>query len=186
MNEIWKDIIGFEGRFKISNCGNVMSINGKFNGEKILMPNIQKTTGYKSTTLRWNGRKVNARVHVLVAQHFKNKKSLLHTWVNHEDGDKLNNNHWNLEWVTPLENCQHAVKNGLHNLKGERHPHSKLTNAMVYAIKFQLNYYRNSELATVFKMSRRQIRDIRRNINWVHIRESFYNESSLISNCVGL
>jgi hypothetical protein len=84
--------------------------------------------------------------------------------VNHIDGNKLNNSADNLEWVTNQENRNHALENGLH-LCGEKCPWSKLT-------KEQVEFIRNhkeldsTELAILFNVSDRNIRDIRRYKSW--------------------
>ena len=59
-----------------------------------------------------NGVKKHAFLHRLVAKEFvqnPNNKQ----WVNHIDGNKLNNLPSNLEWVTSKENSQHAIRTGL-------------------------------------------------------------------------
>lgn len=173
MIEVWKDVKGFEGRFKVSNYGRVLSINGRHKGEKILTPNLQKSTGYYSTTLNWIGRRRNIRIHVLVAEAFLEKPNIPHVCVNHKDGNKLNNRLDNLEWTDKKANCAHAVATGLHNLKGENHPSRKLTNDSVHAIKFLFPSISNSELANTFNISRRQICDIRRGIGWKHITKDY-------------
>lgn len=69
--------------------------------------------GYYHITLALGGNKIKRmRVHRLVALAFipnpENKP-----YVNHIDGNRQNNNIENLEWTTPAENAQHAVKTGL-------------------------------------------------------------------------
>lgn len=173
--EIWKDVAGYEGRFKISNQGRLMSINGKWKGEKILSPAIGKKEGYYITNLRKPGAKrKDVRIHTLVGNAFKVKPNIPNVCLNHLDGNKLNNNDWNLEWTDLKSNCKHAVDTGLHDLKGEKHPNRKLDNQKVYQIKFCLPEITNSTLAKAYNMSRRQIGDIRKNINWKHITEDFY------------
>ena len=122
MIEIWRDIIGYEGMYQISNTGNVKSLVRKNNKvEKILKPAIN-TEGYKHVILFKNKVSHNTRIHRLVARHFienpLNKKC-----VNHIDGVKTNNNVTNLEWVTNSENIRHAFKMGL--LK-KKIPHLKV------------------------------------------------------------
>ena len=63
-------------------------------------------------------------VHRLVAEKYIPNPNNL-PQVNHKDGNKLNNNVENLEWVDNLENRAHAVKTGLH-LSGERATNHKL------------------------------------------------------------
>lgn len=109
-NEIWKDIKGFEGIYKISNYGRVKSLKRfkKRKEDKILSPQIGKR-GYYTISL-WNNQKGTTKtIHRLIAEHFiKNNKNKRE--VNHKDGNKLNNNISNLEWVTPKENSVHAVR----------------------------------------------------------------------------
>lgn len=106
MEEIWKDIQGYEGYYQISNFGNVK--NTKTN--KILTGDTN-STGYRRVIL-YNPVKKRFFIHRLVALHFCNGYSddLV---VNHIDGNKLNNHYKNLEWVTKSENDKHAFKLGL-------------------------------------------------------------------------
>jgi hypothetical protein len=69
--------------------------------------------GYLDYTLRINNQQKSFRAHRLVAEFFLSKKSDDCNIVNHKDGNKLNNNIENLEWVTNQENTIHAVENGL-------------------------------------------------------------------------
>lgn len=70
--------------------------------------------GYLSYMLTLsNGIKKRLYAHRLVAEYFIPNNDINKIQVNHIDGNKLNNNIENLEWVTPSENIQHAVSNGL-------------------------------------------------------------------------
>lgn len=106
--EIWKDIEGFE-KYQISSYGRVRSF--KNNKESILKPLI-KCSGYVGLQFYQNKKHYNVYVHQLVANAFitnpENKPE-----VNHIDGNKLNNNLTNLQWVTAKENIQHAWDTGL-------------------------------------------------------------------------
>ena len=118
--EIWKDIKGFEGRYQVSNFGNIKSLPKlhKYNRgyyltkEKILKNNIGQR-GYLYVNLsNENHYSKGYQIHRLVAQAFipniENKPC-----VNHIDGNKRNNIVSNLEWCSYLENNIHAYKTGL-------------------------------------------------------------------------
>ena len=112
MEEIWKDIEGYENYYQISNLGNIK--NKKTN--KIKSQSDINSVGYKRITLY---KPVNKRffVHRLVAYHFCDgyKEGLV---VNHKDGNKQNNICTNLEWVTRSENDKHAYVNNLRTIQG--------------------------------------------------------------------
>jgi|688.fasta_scaffold349376_2 hypothetical protein len=109
-NEIWKEI-----PLNLTNnrCGYYVSSLGRFKNNKDQIINVKNSTGYK----RINICDVKYLLHRLVAitfiQNPDNKEQ-----VNHIDGNKLNNNVDNLEWVTNQENQIHKVKIGLY--KGTR------------------------------------------------------------------
>lgn len=135
--EIWKDINGYYGFYQVSNIGNVRSLNrvvpreGK--GSLRLKGHLKLSTvnnrGYYSTTLCKNGIYRHFAIHCLVARAFienlENKE-----YVNHKDGNKLNNCVSNLEWNTMSENNKHAYDTGLKKgsalgLYGINNPSSK-------------------------------------------------------------
>ena len=108
--EIWKDVVGFEGLYKVSNKGRVL-------GSRKILSSSSNGTGYQKVAL-FLGKKCCMRyVHRLVAQAFilnpENKPQ-----VNHKDRNKSNNCVENLEWLTEKENFRHALLNG-HKTLGE-------------------------------------------------------------------
>lgn len=110
MKEIFKDIIGFEGNYSISNKGRVIS---KKRTAKYLKFDISvcNHTSYGRVTLCKDGDTSRHLIHRLVAEHFiENPKNKPH--VNHIDNDGLNNCVTNLEWCTASENMQHSVIQG--------------------------------------------------------------------------
>ena len=117
--EIWKPIIGYEHRYHISNFGRVRSLekirsSGINSGihKEFIMKNRKSSSGYYSIGLAKDGKTKNFNIHRLVAEHFiKNIENK--SQVNHKDGNKLNCNINNLEWVTPSENGKHAYSIGL-------------------------------------------------------------------------
>lgn len=120
MKEIWKDIPKYEGLYQISNTGKVKSLtrtvlkkDGKILSlqERFLKPRANNK-GYLYLNLCKKGKCISHYVHVLVGNNFvpnpENKPQF-----NHKDGNKLNNNNWNLEPCTNFENHLHATRKGL-------------------------------------------------------------------------
>lgn len=115
--EIWKDIAGYEGLYQVSNFGRVKSIDrvvlqkdahggyAKFHYKSKILELPINSEGYNQ--LKLDGKII--RVHRAVAQAFipnpANKP-----FINHKDGNKLNNRVENLEWCTNQENQIHASK----------------------------------------------------------------------------
>ncbi len=143
-NERWLPCIGYEDYYEVSNHGRVRSIDRVFKKKglcsvkgKILTQRLNKK-GYPAVFFYINTVRIERNPHRLVALAFvpnpENKPQ-----VNHIDGNKLNNNDWNLEWNTNSENQLHAYRLGLQNKKGERNSNTVLTDADVTNIKLRYN-----------------------------------------------
>ena len=106
MEEQWKDIKGYEGRYQVSNLGRVRTCISQFAEQEFLSISPTHDKRYLRTFLYKNGKRNFFSVHRLVAQAFipnpDNKPQ-----VNHIDGNRWNNTASNLEWATPLENTRH-------------------------------------------------------------------------------
>ena len=103
--EIWKDIKGFEGRYKVSNFGNIMTF---FRGEWKPKAPFITNNGYMYVTLYYRNKYKKISVHRLVAETF------VDGWfegaeVNHKDLEKTNNKWDNLEWCTHKDNIVHQI-----------------------------------------------------------------------------
>lgn len=105
--EQWLPIEGYEDRYEVSYCGIVRNIRSG----KILSQVVIKRRRKAVALVRY-GKSKTFMIHRLVATAFvRGKESWLE--VNHIDGDHSNNCADNLEWITPEENMDHALRNGL-------------------------------------------------------------------------
>ena len=128
--EIWKPVVGYEGRYEVSDAGNVRSVRrkncrGRICGGMTMKAQPNKQTGYLQIGLCMDGvRKVWA-VHRLVALAFASNRDGADT-VNHKNENKHDNRAENLEWVSLQENLQYGThtKRATANkpdMSGERH-----------------------------------------------------------------
>lgn len=120
MEEIWKDVVGYEGYYQVSNLGRVRSLdrivrhkNGIITKYKSkIISQAKNRYGYIMVRLSKNCITTSFSVHRLVAIAFidydENRPE-----VNHIDGNKENNCVDNLEWCTRSQNIIHACKKGL-------------------------------------------------------------------------
>lgn len=123
--EIWDDVVGYEGVYRVSTLGRVMRIKRRKGAQinKILKP-IKNESGLL-VTLRNCGNDIRTTIHRLVGVAFiensQNKPE-----INHKDGNRWNNNINNLEWVTSSENNRHAHNelNREYTAFGENHNNS--------------------------------------------------------------
>ena len=118
MKEILKDIIGFEGIYKISSLGFVRKYkskkrltNGKFMDIPEFQLNVGNYIGYPSVGLSKNGKQKTISMHRLMAIHFiENDSPLIKKETNHKNKNISDYSISNLEWCTRSENMKHAHK----------------------------------------------------------------------------
>ena len=138
--EEWRPVVGYEDDYEVSNLGRVRSKDMEvWNGKvyyikkgKILSPG-KGGTGYYTCSLRGKTKKVC----VMVAEAFLFKPNANYV-VNHIDGNKLNDNVGNLEYISSGQNNKHALVSGL------RHPSSKISYDDMVEISFRIKYCNES------------------------------------------
>lgn len=118
--EVWRDIDGYDGKYQVSNKGNVRSVDKlieysdgrqiKHKGKQ-LKPLTCKE-GYLKVNLWKNNQMRKPLIHTLVAKHFLHDYYEEGYVVNHIDFDRTNNEVENLEWVTQYDNVHHTNKAG--------------------------------------------------------------------------
>lgn len=122
-NRVWRDVVGYEGLYKVSNDGQVMSCarvvqhpNNRFAKTQTYPDRIMKqkktSHGYMEVKLSKNGHRKDWMVHRLVAFAFIDQVDGK-PYIDHLDGNKSNNTVENLEWVSMAENNQRAYDTGL-------------------------------------------------------------------------
>lgn len=118
--EIWLDVIGYEGLYKVSSLGRIKSIkphptSRKKEPRSRIMATRLTYRGYEIVALRKGKSHKTFTVHRLVANSFLPNEDNFEQ-VNHIDGNKTNNDVSNLEWCTRQQNIDHYLK--LKKLKG--------------------------------------------------------------------
>jgi hypothetical protein len=153
--------------FKSTRNGRTRTQTATFK-ERVLSPQTN-ASGYLEVGFKHQRRRYRFSVHRLVAKAFvpgyEDGKV-----VNHLDGNKLNNNPSNLEWVMPGENSTHAWMAGLVDNRGEKSGLAKLDEAQVRAIRRILTRGVSiNSLAVIAKVSAAAIMKIRDRKSWAHL-----------------
>ena len=162
--EIWKSIPNFS-RYEASNKGNLRSLNYKNSKKtKILKPALSPD-GYLKTMLQGDNKKYSSwTVHKFVLLAFLGERDV-NLEINHIDGNKINNELSNLEYVTRSENIKHAYDNNLISPKvGSKNGKSKLKESEVIEIREHARnsgrYYGRKELAVKYGVSECTIKEV--------------------------
>ena len=176
MIEVWKNVVGYEGYYQVSNFGNVRSIDRKdgrgnrIKGKELKL--YKNRNGYLQSALIFNGKVKLMYVHRIVAEAFLcNPKNL--KCVNHKDENKTNNSVENLEW------CDYKYNNNYGKLthefrsekvSGENHPQSRLTKKQVIQIRDLYEQGHSiTNLSQTFGVCRQHVWDIVKKIKWKNI-----------------
>lgn len=111
--EIWKEVLGYDVLYEVSNFGRVRTRHSKEKGytnEYRIVKPTDNGNGYLRFNWKTNGRNKTVYVHKLVALYFVDNP-YGYVEVNHKDEDKTNNKFDNLEWCTHLYNCRYGTRN---------------------------------------------------------------------------
>jgi hypothetical protein len=168
INEVWKDIKGYDKLYQVSNDGKVCALERLKNCNKgyrkinyhIMTPNIFGTKYERVGLTNSNGIRKYYLVHRLVAQAFIPNPNN-YPIINHIDGNKLNNNVSNLEWCTYSHNLKHAYSIGLKEFTKEHKEKLKLSQYKRFKKVFQYDLQNNfikeyesiKEASDIFKIN---------------------------------
>jgi len=183
MSEIWRDVTGCEGFYRVSSEGRVLSLarsiktcpQGVWKTRKIsnrILPQSTSKRGYKTVELTINGGRKRLLVHRLAGSAFiENEK--FKPYINHIDSNPSNNNIENLEWVTHAENMDHARRaNRMKSQSGpgSQSPAAKLTDSDVIQIKIALQKGEShTSIASRYPVGKTCISEIKAGRSWSHI-----------------
>lgn len=186
--EVWKDAVGFEGFYEVSNLGFVRRVGirtgATLSSDNILRPRINRH-GRPQLTLCRDGTKCCWTLQKVVCLAFHGPKPTPKHGVAHYDGNKLNNKADNLRWATATENAADKVRHGtvacgLRNghytkpertARGERHGMSILRENDVRMIRSLWSMgVPTRVLGVAFGVSNTNVKDITRGKIWRSVK----------------
>lgn len=172
MSESWKDVVGYEGRYEVSNLGRVRSVRrtcSSSQGVERTVP-AKILTGtlwgpYPSVTLFMDGVRCRRKLAHLVLEAFVGPR-LEGQEACHNDGVYTNSSLDNLRYDTRAGNFADKVRHGTHQ-RGERNGHRKLTEIEIRAIRAAKGT--QQDIADVFGICQPHVSDIKNGKAWSHL-----------------
>jgi hypothetical protein len=151
--------------------------DGNIYDKNMNIKTLNKNTRYYRVYKRIGGKFLNLEIHRLMIETFIGQipKGMQ---VNHINGDRYDNRLVNLEVVTPLENMQHAHRNGLIKYRGgEDNPQAKLKESEVLYIYEQIKRFKNNkEIADELKLPFRLISLLRNGSRWKKLFDKHFTK----------
>lgn len=159
----WKDVVGYEGLYSVSDCGDVRNIIKN----RIIKRSIQNH--HYSVWLSKNGIGRHIKVHTIVLETFGSKRKDGYECC-HNDGNPLNNRIDNLMWGTHTENMRDKIIHGTNiSAYGENHGRSKLKSNNIAEIRSLLSSMSLRKIAKKFNVCHKTIINIKNNKIWVGV-----------------
>jgi NUMOD4 motif/HNH endonuclease len=121
--EEWRPVLSYEGLYEVSDQGRVRSLDRAVPNPRFGLQNRKGHVkrqctikdGYLGVSLCKNGKEVQRKVHILVAEAFLGPRPEWSTMVNHKDKVVTNNHVDNLEWSNNSHNKRHGNARYLRN-----------------------------------------------------------------------
>lgn len=173
--EQWKNVVGYEGLYRVSNMGRIKRMIGyQCKTERILKPSFCNGNRYPQVILCKNGKTQNKKLHHLVLEAFRGQRPTFYHECRHLDGNSRNSRLINLQWGTKSENVKDAIKHGTRfqsDCRGSKNGRSKLTETDVQKIKKILskNSMTQKAIGQLFGISEQTIHHIKNGDTWRHI-----------------
>lgn len=175
MTEKWKDVVGYEGYYQVSNIGQIRRVRQYRNTYpgKILQPCLKRKgkAYYKYVTLSKNNVVKTFAVHRVEAIAFLGQPIEDRDSVRHLDGNSLNNVITNLKWGTRSENSRDSILHGTFvDNTGSKHGMSKLTESVIPIIRHMSDTMTRRSIANQFGVSVSTIDGIINDRTWKHVK----------------
>ena len=166
MNEVWRDVVGAEGFYEVSNLGNVRSIRTNFGNPRIRLLKPQIThDGYMRCSLSINGKKIKKHIAHMVLEAFVGPRPK-GSQACHGPRGKSQNDLRNLRWDTPEANYADRTATGF--MRGRRHHQCTITEEVARKIKLEAgdNTVPARDIALKYGTTVHVVRNIRNNKSW--------------------
>jgi len=172
--EEWRDVVGYEGIFQVSNFGRIKRISVRSSHSSRFVGRFRKPQKHNDGYLQIDlSRGHHQLIHKIVMDAFVGPCPSGYE-VNHIDHDRQNNCLRNLEYVTPKENVNKSLVLGvalLNKARGEKQGLAKLTTEQVVNIRriFNENKISYRALGKMFNVNGRAIQAIVLRETWKHV-----------------
>lgn len=163
--EVWRPVVGYEGRYEVSNFGRVKSIAGRFKTHLILKPRIDRR-GYSIVFIGYGNTK---RIHRLVLEAFVGECPEGMECA-HANGVRTDNRLENLRWATHKENSHDRLLHGTHP-RGDSHVSSRLSAEKVVAMRhdYASGKFTHDQMAAKYGVSSTTARYAISRRSWKHV-----------------